>query len=298
MKRFAAVVAIAVLAFAPRALTAQSVDSTFAVRSGAHFELQSVSGSVHIRAWNRPQIRVQAESDGARVDLDASPGGVSVRAMPRRGEGDVDFTISVPVGTPLEVHAISADVDVGQVCGPVRLSSISGGVTLACATGDVEVESVSGDVSATDIRDGHTEISSTSGDVQVRQVKGDLSARSVSGDVTLDRVDGVDVGVETVSGEIGFSGPIHDNGRYRFRSHSGDVTVRADGDLNASVTVSTFSGDFESPDWPITITPGPGRRMHGQDWEFTVGSGGARLTLGSFSGTIYLRRGSSPRRED
>ena len=183
------------------------------------------------------------------------------------------------------------------MCGPVRLGSISGGVTLVCATGDVEVESVSGDVSATDIRDGHTEISSTSGDVQVRQVKGSLTARSVSGDVSLDRVDGDDVGVETVSGEIGFSGPIHDNGRYRFRSHSGDVTVRTDGDLNATVSVSTFSGDLES-DWPITITPGRGGRMHGQDWEFTVGNGGARLTLESFSGTIYLRRGSSPRRED
>ncbi|MGA2382363.1 MAG: DUF4097 family beta strand repeat-containing protein [Gemmatimonadales bacterium] len=297
MKRFAAAVAIAVFAFPPRALSAQSLDSTFAVRSGASLELQSVSGSVRIRAWSRSQIRVQAETDGARVDLDASSSGVSVRAIPRRGEGDVDFTISVPVGTPLEVHAISADVDVGQVCGPARLGSISGGVTLVCAAGDVEVESVSGDVSATDIRDGHTEISSVSGDVQVRQVRGSLSAHSVSGDVTLDRVDGEDVGVETVSGEIGFSGPVHDNGRYRFHSHSGDVTVRTDGDLNATVSVSTFSGDLES-DWPITLSPGPGRRMHGQDWEFTVGNGGARLNLESFSGTIYLRRGSSPRRED
>ena len=297
MKRFVAAVAIAVLVLAPRAVSAQSIDSTFAVRSGARLELQSVSGSVRIKAWNRPQIRVQAETDGARVDLDASSSGVSVRAIPRRGEGDVDFTISVPVGTALEVHAISADIDASAVCGPVRLGSISGGVTLVCASGDVEVESVSGDVSATDIRDGHTEISSTSGDVQVRQVKGSLSARSVSGDVTLDRVDGDDVGVETVSGEIGFSGPVHDNGRYRFRSHSGDVTVRTDGDLNATVSVSTFSGDLES-DWPITISPGRGGRMHGQEWEFTVGNGGARLTLGSFSGTIYLRRGSAPRRED
>ena len=297
MKRIAAALAIAACALLPGALRAQSVDSTFAVRSGARFELQSVSGSVRIKAWNRSQIRVQAESDGARVDLDVSSGGVSVRAIPRRGEGDVDFTISVPVGTPLEVHAISADIDASAVCGPVRLGSISGGVTLVCAAGDVEVESVSGDVSATDIRDGHTEISSTSGDVQVRQAKGSLSARSVSGDVTLERVDGDDVGVETVSGEIGFSGPIHDSGRYRFRSHSGDVTVHTDGDLNATVSVSTFSGDLES-DWPITITPGPGRRMHGQDWGFTVGSGAARLNLESFSGTIYLRRGSSPRRED
>ena len=297
MRRIVTGLAIAVLALAPRAVKAQSVDSTFTVRSGARFELQNVSGTVHIRAWNRSQIRVQAESDGARVDLDVSMGGVSVRSIPRRGEGDVDFTISVPVGTPLEVHAISADIDASAVCGPARLGSISGGVTLTCATGDVEVESVSGDVSATDIRDAHAEISSTSGDVEVRQLKGSLSARSVSGDVTLERVDGDDVGVETVSGEIGFSGPIHDSGRYRFRSHSGDVTVRTDGDLNATVDVSTFSGDLES-DWPITINPGPGRRMHGQDWEFTVGNGSARLNLESFSGTIYLRRGSSARRED
>jgi DUF4097 and DUF4098 domain-containing protein YvlB len=167
-------------------------------------------------------------------------------------------------------------------------------VTLAGSSGDVEVESVSGDVSATDVR-GRIEIASTSGDVQARQVRGDLTARSVSGDVSLEQVDGQEVGVETVSGDVGFSGPIHENGRYRFRSHSGDVTVRPSGELNAVVDVSTFSGDLES-DWPITL--GPGGRMHPREWEFTIGNGGARLDLASFSGTIYLRRGTSPRRED
>jgi DUF4097 and DUF4098 domain-containing protein YvlB len=294
MRPTIAVLAIAAAALSTRALAAQNVDSTIAVHSGARFELSSVSGTVRIRSWSRPQIRVQAETDGARVDLDVSPSRVAVRVVRHRGEGDVDFTISVPVGTSLEVHAISADIDANAVCGETRLGSISGGVTLVCANGDIEVESVSGDVSATDIRGGRIEIASTSGDVEVRQVKGDLSARSVSGSISLERVDGNDVGVETVSGDIGFSGPIHDNGRYRFRSHSGDVTVRPDGDLNAVVSVSTFSGDLET-DWPFTLTPGPHRR---QEWEFTVGSGSARLNLESFSGTIYLRRGSAPRRED
>jgi DUF4097 and DUF4098 domain-containing protein YvlB len=296
MKRIVAGLAIAALGLAPRALPAQSVDSTIAVRSGASLELTSVSGTIRIRVWNRPQIRVQAESDGARVNIDATSSGVSVRAVPRRGEGDVDFTISAPAGTPLQVHAISADIEVSQVCGPARLASISGGVTLVCANGDVEVESVSGDVSASNIT-GRSEVSSTSGDVEIHQAKGEMIARSVSGDMTLDRVDATEVSVESVSGEISFNGPIHESGRYRFRSHSGDVTVRPDGDLNAVVTVSTFSGDLES-DWAITMTGGPGRRMHGQDWEFTVGSGSARLTLESFSGTLYLRRGAAPRRED
>lgn len=287
MKRIVAVLTIAGAALLPRSLPAQSVDTSITVRPGARFELTSLSGSVRVTSWNRAQIRVVAETDGARVDVDGSGSGVSVRAIPRRGDGDVDFTITVPLNTPVEVHAISADVTVSGVCGEASLNAVSGGVNLRCANGDVQVESVSGDVQASDVR-GHLEISSTSGDVEVSGVRGDASARSVSGDVSLERVDGQEVRAETVSGDIGFSGPIHDGGRYGFHSHSGDVTVRPDGELSATVSVSTFSGDVES-DWPMTINPGSGMRP--REWEFTVGGGGAKLILESFSGTIYLRRG-------
>ena len=283
------------IALAARAAAAQDIDTTIAVRTGARFELNSVSGSIKIQTWNRQQIRVVAETDGARVDLDASASAVTVRTQPRRGEGDVEFTITVPGGTPLEAHAISADIEVNQVCGEATLGSISGGVTLRCANGDTQIESVSGDVEATDVR-GHLEISSTSGDVEVSGVHGDVSARSVSGDVSLERVDGQDVRAETVSGDVGFSGPIHDGGRYAFHSHSGDLTIRPDGDVNAIVSVSTFSGDMES-DWPMTINPGGGY-VHPREWEFTIGSGSAKLSLESFSGTIYLRRGGASRRGD
>jgi DUF4097 and DUF4098 domain-containing protein YvlB len=293
MKPTFVVLAIAASAAAAGSLPAQSVDTTVAVRSGARFELNGVSGSVRVQSWNRAQIHVVAEADGARVDVEASSSGVSVRTQPRRGEGDVDFNITVPLNTPIEVHAISADVDVSGVCGEATVGSISGGVSLRCANGESQVESVSGDVQATDVR-GRLEINSTSGDVQVRGVHGDVSARSVSGDVTLERVDGQEVRAETVSGDIGFSGPVHDGGRYGFHSHSGDVTVQPEGDLSASVSVSTFSGDVES-DWPMTINPGGGY-VHPREWEFTIGTGSAKLILESFSGTIYLRRGSSARR--
>jgi DUF4097 and DUF4098 domain-containing protein YvlB len=294
MTRIIAVLAVAATALVSRGIKAQDVDTTIAVRSGARLDLNSVSGTVKIQTWGRPQIRVVAETDGARVDIDASGSSVSVRAIPRRGEGDVDFTITVPANTAVEVHAISADVDVIGVCGAATLGSISGGVTLRCANGDVQVESVSGDVQASDIR-GHLEISSTSGDVDVTGARGDVNARSVSGDVSLDRVDGQDVKAETVSGDIGFTGPMHDGGRYAFHSHSGDLTVRPEGDLSAVVSVSTFSGDMES-DWPMTINPGGGYKP--REWEFTIGGGSAKLNLESFSGTIYLRRGGASRRGD
>jgi DUF4097 and DUF4098 domain-containing protein YvlB len=293
MRPIIGAVLVAAAALAPGALAAQSLDTTVTVRSDARLDLTSVSGTVRIQSWNRSQIRVVAQSDGARVDFDASPRNVSIRSFPRRGEGDVDFTVTVPAGTALEVHAISADLTASGVCGQASLSSISGEVTLRCGNGNVHIESVSGDVQASDTR-GSLEIFSTSGDVNARQVRGDVSARSVSGDVSLDQVDGQDVRAETVSGDIGFSGPVHDGGRYGFRTHSGDVTVRPQGDLSATVSVSTFSGDVES-DWPMTLNPGGGP-VGPRQWEFTIGGGSARLTLESFSGTIYLRRGGAATR--
>jgi DUF4097 and DUF4098 domain-containing protein YvlB len=285
---------LAALLLAPRA-GAQTLDTTVAVRAGARLDLQNISGTVQVRATRRPDVRIHVEYDRARIEIDASPSSVQIRTVPRRGMGDADYTIEVPVGMGLTVNAVSSDIDVRDVCGEAELQSVSGEVRLACAQGNVSVQSVSGDVTAGDVR-GRLEVTSTSGDVTVHNARADVTAHSVSGDVLLDRVEGQDVGAETVSGDVGFSGPIREGGRYRFQSHSGDLTIRPDGALNATISVSTFSGDLES-DFPVTLTPGAGR-FRPREFEFTVGSGNARLTLTSFSGTIYLRRGGSAGREE
>lgn len=286
----------AALLAAPRPARAQTtMDTVVAVRPGARFELQNISGTVQVRLTRRAEVRVHVEYDRARIEFDASPSAVSVRTVPRRNGGDAAYTIEVPANTPLSVNGISSDIDVQGVCGVAELQSVSGDVHLTCAQGNVSVTSVSGDVTLSDAR-GRVEVSSTSGDVTVRGARADLAAHSVSGDVQLERIDGQEVTAETVSGEVGFSGPIRDGGRYRFQSHSGDVTIHPDGALNATISVSTFSGDFE-PDFPVTLTRGG--HVRSREFEFTVGSGSARLTLSSFSGTIYLRRGgAAPNREE
>lgn len=294
MRRVAMAAGVAAVLLAPPA-SAQTLDTAVAVRVGARLELQNISGTVQIRATRRSDIRIHVEYDRARIEIDASPTSVQVRTVPRRGMGDADYTIEVPVRTGLTVNAVSSDIDVRDVCGEAELQSVSGEVRLACAQGNVSVQSVSGDVTARDVR-GRLDVTSTSGEVTVHNARADVAAHSVSGDVLLDRVEGQDVSAETVSGEVGFSGPVREGGRYRFQSHSGDLTIRPDGALNATVSVSTFSGDLES-DYPVTLTPGPGR-FRPREFEFTVGRGSARLALSSFSGTIYLRHGGSAGREE
>ena len=55
----------------------------------------------------------------------------------------------------------------------------------------------------------------------------------------------------------------------------------------AATPLSTVSGDIES-DFPITI--GGGGRFGRRNLDFTVGSGGARMELGTVSGNFHLRR--------
>jgi DUF4097 and DUF4098 domain-containing protein YvlB len=289
-----AVTAVALfLAGAASAPAQERLDTSLAVRGGLRLAVMNPRGSITIRGGGRSQIRIQADADRSRVQIEHAGGRVSVRTVQRRSHGDVDYHITVPGGTAIEINGISADVDVSGVCGELQLNTVSGDIAVECAEGLAVVQSVSGDVSIAQAR-GDVDAGSTSGDLNVRRVRGNVNARTVSGDINLSEIGGSDVGAETVSGDVRYAGPIRDGGRYAFRAHSGDVEVRVAGTLNAAVSVSTFSGDFSS-DYQVEIQPGT---VISRDWQFRVGNGGARLRLESFSGGIYLRRGLGGARED
>ena len=290
-----AVTAVTLLVLGAGTLRAQRLDTTLAVRGQPKLSVSNLSGDIVIRVWSRAQVRVQAEYDRSEVEVTESAGRVSVRTLTRRNSGEVNYTISVPRGTDIEINAVSSDVTIDNVCGDLNLNTVSGDVGVDCVEGDAQIQTVSGDVTVANVRARHLEVGSTSGDVIVRGVHGGVGAHSVSGDVTLSQIDGDEVTAETVSGEISYDGRIADNGRYNFEAHSGDVSLRVTGTFNATVSVSTFSGEFSS-DFPITI--GPGRPQSQRDWEFRQGTGSARVRLQSFSGTINLRRGSGSPREE
>jgi DUF4097 and DUF4098 domain-containing protein YvlB len=145
--------------------------------------------------------------------------------------------------------------------------------------GDIELRDASGRISLTTV----------DGSVKASGLRGDLKVSAVDGEILLDDVESTNVEASTVDGEIRFSGAIRDGGRYRLTSHDGDVTVTAP-IINASVSVSTFSGDFES-DFPVTLSGSTARKR----MSFTLGTGGGRLELESFDGTVALRKGTGRR---
>src|SRR6266705_427360 len=121
-------------------------------------------------------------------------------------------------------------------------------------------------------------------DIKVDGAQNEITAETVHGDITLVQIESANAEANTVNGDITYDGTIKDGGRYRFGTHDGDVRVSVPEKANVSVSVSTFNGDF-SACFPVQLT---GKTKH--RFNFTLGSGSARLELESFGGDIKICR--------
>ena len=88
-----------------------------------------------------------------------------------------------------------------------------------------------------------------------------------------------------MNGDVGYDGPIRNGGRYTLSSHNGDVTLAMPESSSATVSVSTFNGEFES-EFPVTLR----EARKGKRFSFTIGGGSAQVSLESFQGTVQLVR--------
>jgi len=129
--------------------------------------------------------------------------------------------------------------------------------------------------------------------VRVSDASGDIAAETVNGDVVLERVDATTLDATTVNGDLGYDGPLRSGGRYTLSTHNGDISLAMAENASAMVSVSTFSGDFES-DFPVPVR----ETRKGQRFSFTLGAGSAQVSLESFQGTIRLVKPGHLARED
>ncbi len=134
--------------------------------------------------------------------------------------------------------------------------------------------------------EGRADLSAVNNAVRVNGWKGDLFAETVNGSVTLHTVESTSVEVGTMGGDIRWDGTMSARGRYLFATHDGDIDVTLAARDNAAVSVRTFEGRFRST-FPVGIPERTSRRSR---FNFVLGTGGARLDVETFRGTISLRR--------
>ena len=263
------------------------IDTTFAFNRSGIVDLRQISGDVVVTAWERAEARVRAYSERGRVRHDLTSSRLTLQIEPVRGRvGDSRFEVTVPVGVRVIARSTSGDVSVRGTKGPVEAKSTSGDVEVVDATDRIVIESVSGDVRASQLV-GEVRSEAVSGTIEIRDVNGDIRAETTSGDVSLTRVVSRSVVTTTVSGETEYEGTVDASGRYEFHAHSGDIRLEIPEATGAQVSIETFSGSLDT-EFPLTLQPGQRTSARPRRYEFTLGSGGARVTAESFSGDIVL----------
>jgi len=267
-------------------LAGSSTDTTMAVAKGTRLSVNNHSGRITVTAWNRNELQVRATSsdDDAEIRVESSGGEVRVSQRMRYGPTEIDLTINAPAWMALDLQGIESAIVVSGIAAPIKARSVEGDVTVSGGTENVSLNSVDGRVSATGVR-GNLDIQSVDGDVTIQDLVGILNVQGVDGDIRLEGVTSSSIRVNTVDGDIRFEGALAPNGNYGFKTHDGDIVIRPVGTVNATVTVSTWSGEFESA-VPVTINGS----QEGKRFSFTLGTGSARLDLEAFDGLIRLEK--------
>lgn len=268
-------------------------ERTVDVAKGTRLVLSNQAGEVVVRSWDQDRVRIQA-SHGSRETISAETADNTLRIRTQRASGSrgpgglVDYQITVPrwmpvnlTGTYLDatIEGTQAEVTVETVHGNARVTGGTGAVSLRSVEGVITVDKANGRVQATTVNEG----------IRITNSSGEISAETTNGDVFIDNAQTSNLEAFTVNGEVTFNGTIRDSGVYKLGTHNGDIRVGLGGANNATVFVRTFQGDFAA-DFPVQLPDGQNARSGSKRFNFTLGSGSARIELQSFGGDIVLAR--------
>ena len=272
----------------------QHVDTTVAIRPDGRLVVRNFAGEIVVDTWDRNAVRVRAtHSRRERVRVRGSDAAVVVEAHAQHGPTlTVDYHITAPPGVRLDLAGTYSDIAVEGARSDVAAQTVRGDVRVRGGSGVVSATSVEGVVSIEGAR-GRVSANATNKGIRVADISGQLAAETVNGDVVMEGVLSDDVEAVTTNGNITFDGDIRDRGRYYFATHNGRVTVAVPEGTNATVSVSTYSGQFSSS-FPVEVT----ERRSSRRFSVTLGDGSAQMDLQSFQGAIRLRRPGPPVERD
>lgn len=274
------------------------LDTTVSVSRTVTVNLSLLSGEIKVTSWDKNEVRIVATSEDGDLRFEASSSRVSLSIdEDNGGDGDTEYQVTVPKGARVIGGSISGNVSVRGVS-DVEATSVSGDVTVSAIAGRTSVQTVSGQISASELG-GEVRAQNVSGDLEIVGVAGDVQAQTVSGELKLRGVKSSYVRTETVSGDLEFDGAVDANGRYEFHSHSGSFNITLPRGAGASISYHSFSGDINSS-CSMMLAPstgGAGRSY--KNTTFTIGGGGAKFTIETFSGDVEIKGcGSIKSKED
>ena len=275
-------------------VVAEEINQSMDAAADGTVSISNIAGSVEVQGWSRNQVEVSGELGDDVEELIFKRDGdeIQIKVKSRRRNShdvDSDLVVKVPVRSSLEVHTVSADIDITEVTGEQSIESVSGDIATEAQTSDIDINSVSGDLEiAGDNKSMRSRLSSVSGDIDTENLAGEIGAESVSGDLVV--ADGVfdRVMLGTVNGDIVFHARLLDDGRLDVETVNGDVNIEFAGDVSARFDIETFNGDIRNCFGPKAVRVS--EYAPGYELKFTEGGGSSRVTIETLNGDLSLCR--------
>ncbi|MEP6591183.1 MAG: DUF4097 family beta strand repeat-containing protein [Gemmatimonadota bacterium] len=258
-------------------------DTTLRLLPGGRVEIESHQRNITLRTREGDMVTVrggEAERDGRTIQV--------VVDDPSRPSANT-LEVVVPTWARVTLSSLNGNVVVEGVPDYLHAESFNGSIRTTGGAGTLELETVTGEVTVNDFRGKRLTVDATSDNVTVNGATGRVEVTSVNGAVRLRRIRSSHVEASTVNGPVEFDGPLTADGHYTFDSHNGGITLTLPADVSARLMVSTFGGDFKSQ-IPATRAA-DNKNDDPNDFTVLLGKGsGARITVGSFNGSVRVNR--------
>jgi hypothetical protein len=265
-------------------------DTLMEVREGDRLVVAGFRGTVIVDSWDRPHLRARADTKEARsfrVRRSGDDLHLQLEEGTHRGRRE-ELWLTVPSWMNLRMVGQEMEVEISGVDGDVEIRNLKGDLLLSRLGGAVEARSVEGSIEARALS-GSARLRTGDDEIRILSSTASLDLTTVDGDIQLDDVRASRISARSTDGEIHFSGPVQPAGTYGFFSHGGGVTLHIPPPADFDASILSYSGRFES-EFPVQAA----RFRSGESMEFTVGSGGARLVVETFSGPVRLVRVQGP----
>ncbi len=277
------------------AAEAEKIDRTLDVQEQGRVDIDVMDGSIIIKGWDKPQVRVVGDvpinehnftfkTKGDRTKIEHS--GEHGFWNRSRSGSYAKLTIYAPRNSNFRVDGTSTGYELHNIAGQVRVNTMSGDIELDGGTGSVELESVSGDVIVKGAS-GRLNLSSVSGDIEASGKAQQFDAQTVSGSIRAKIGKSNDIKLESISGDIEIQLELDEDARLLAGTVSGDIDVSFDSDaINASFDIETGpGGEIENK---ISNHKTQSNFSFSGSMRFTLGNGDSTVNLETMSGTIEI----------
>ncbi len=251
----------------------EKLDRTVPLQPGSQVRLSNVNGAVTLEAWDRNEVRIEAEkkvkagdADVARkymaqlkIDITQGADGLKIdtRYPRRQGSGFFDwmFGKDVNANVTYRLHVPRrAALDV---------VSVNGGLSAAGTRGKAHLETTNGGITVKDVQ-GNMVLETVNGGIDVIRSAGALKAGSVNGGINAELSD------------------LPDDSEIRLTSTNGGISLRLPRDARLSIDAGTTNGRVNSD---LSIEGGqPGKRSLQGD----LNGGGGKLYARTTNGSIDI----------